>query len=62
MVENTGPASSIINFGTIEILGDKVLEKPNVDSVFIGRAQGMYIIPRLHLVFSFIFINDEFKS
>ncbi|KAK7348065.1 hypothetical protein VNO80_22614 [Phaseolus coccineus] len=63
----TGPASSILNFGTVAIVDDPVTEGPNIDSPLIGRAQGMYINSQLdgkglYMVFSVIFTSGEFKG
>jgi len=63
----TGPASSILNFGTVAIVDDPVTEGPNIDSALIGRAQGMYINSQLdgkglYMVFSVIFTTGEFKG
>ncbi|PSS01536.1 Dirigent protein [Actinidia chinensis var. chinensis] len=62
-----GPTSSILHFGTIVAVDDPVTEGPDLKSKEIGRAQGLYINSQLdgkglHLAFSVIFTDGEFKG
>ncbi|RDX69880.1 Dirigent protein 11, partial [Mucuna pruriens] len=64
---NSGPASSILHFGTVAIVDDPVTEGPSMDSTLIGRAQGMYVNSQLdgkalYMVFSVIFTHGAFKG
>ncbi|KAG9457837.1 hypothetical protein H6P81_002345 [Aristolochia fimbriata] len=63
----TGANSDVLQFGTLIVVDDVVTEGPGVDSKAIGRAQGMYINSALdgkglHLVFSVVFTEGEFKG
>ncbi|XP_068661082.1 pterocarpan synthase 1-like [Aristolochia californica] len=62
-----GANSDVLHFGAVIAVDDVVTEGPNIDSKAIGRAQGMYINSALdgkglHLVFSVIFTDGEFKG
>ncbi|KAF3456357.1 hypothetical protein FNV43_RR01007 [Rhamnella rubrinervis] len=62
-----GPTSSVLQFGTLMAVDDPVTEGPSIESKEIGRAQGMYINSELqgkglHLVFSVIFTDGEYKG
>lgn len=62
-----GPSTSILRFGTLVAVDDPVTEGPDPKSKEIGRAQGLYINSQLngkalHLVFSVIFTDGEFKG
>ncbi|EXB71056.1 hypothetical protein L484_004191 [Morus notabilis] len=63
----SGPTSSVLHFGTLVAVDDKVTVGPGVESKEIGRAQGMYINSALdgkglHMVFSVVFTGGEFKG
>ena len=63
----SGTSSSILHFGTILAVDDPVTEGPSIESKEIGRAQGFYINSQLdgkglHLVFSVIFTDGDFKG
>ncbi|KAL2338952.1 hypothetical protein Fmac_013398 [Flemingia macrophylla] len=63
----SGPASSILRFGTVAIVDDPVTEGPGMGSRLIGRAQGVYVNSQLdgkalYMVFSVIFTHGEFKG
>ncbi|KAK2997312.1 hypothetical protein RJ639_024776 [Escallonia herrerae] len=62
-----GPSTSILQFGTLLAVDDPVTVGPDPSSEQIGRAQGMYINSQLdgkglHLVFSVIFTDGEYKG
>ncbi|KAK3002568.1 hypothetical protein RJ639_022063 [Escallonia herrerae] len=62
-----GPSTSILQFGTLLAVDDPVTVGPDPSSKQIGRAQGMYINSQLdgkglHLVFSVIFTDGEYKG
>ncbi|MCE5167313.1 hypothetical protein HAX54_047637 [Datura stramonium] len=62
-----GPQTSVLHFGTVVAVDDPVTEGPDPNSKVIGRAQGMYINSQLdgkglHLMFSVIFTDGEFKG
>ncbi|KAE8076680.1 hypothetical protein FH972_015314 [Carpinus fangiana] len=62
-----GPTSSILHFGTMIAVDDPVTVGPSIESKEIGRAQGMYVNSQLdgkglHMVFSVIFTDGEFKG
>nr|GMD76548.1 dirigent protein 11-like [Ipomoea batatas] len=62
-----GPKTSVLQFGTIIAVDDPVTEGPDPKSKEIGRAQGLYINSQLdgkglHLVFSVIFTEGEYKG
>lgn len=61
-----GHTTSIMHFGTILAVDDPVTEGPDPTSKQLGRAQGLYINSQLdgkglHLVFSVIFTDGEYK-
>ncbi|XP_040991512.1 dirigent protein 11-like [Juglans microcarpa x Juglans regia] len=63
----SGPTSNILQFGTLVAVDDPVTDGPSIESKQIGRAQGLYINSQLdgkglHLVFSVIFTDGEFKG
>ncbi|GAV70852.1 Dirigent domain-containing protein [Cephalotus follicularis] len=64
----SGPACSILPFGTVTVVDDIVTEGPSIESKEIGRAQGLYINSQLdgkgflYMVFSIIFTDGEFKG
>ncbi|XP_020228948.1 dirigent protein 11 [Cajanus cajan] len=63
----SGPASSILRFGTVAIVDDPVTEGPGMESTLIGRAQGVYVNSQLdgkalYMVFSIVFTHGEFKG
>lgn len=67
MAGKRGPTSSILHFGTIVAVDDPVTEGPSIESKEIGRAQGLYVNSQLdgkglHMVFSVIFTDGEFKG
>ena len=67
MAGKSGPASNILHFGTVLAVDDPVTEGPSIESKEIGRAQGLYINSQLngkglHMVFSVIFTDGEFKG
>ncbi|XP_009589829.1 dirigent protein 1-like [Nicotiana tomentosiformis] len=62
-----GPKTCVLHFGTMVAVDDRVTEGPDPKSKEIGRAQGMYINSQLdgkglHLMFSIIFTDGEFKG
>ncbi|GAA0143971.1 transporter [Lithospermum erythrorhizon] len=62
-----GATTSILQFGTLLVVDDKVTEGPDPNSKEIGRAQGMYLNSQLdgkglHMVFSVIFTQGEYKG
>ncbi|KAL2250712.1 dirigent protein 1-like [Sesamum indicum] len=62
-----GHTTSVLHFGTLVAVDDPVTEGPDPKSKEIGRAQGMYINSQLdgkglHLVFSVIFTDGEYKG
>ncbi|XP_068663584.1 dirigent protein 11-like [Aristolochia californica] len=62
-----GVNSDVLHFGTLIVVDDVVTEGPDINSKAIGRAQGLYINSALdgkglHLVFSVIFTEGEFKG
>lgn len=62
-----GPATSVLEFGTIVAVDDPVTEGADPNSNEIGRAQGLYINSQLdgkglHLVFSVVFTEGEYKG
>ncbi|XP_059461546.1 dirigent protein 11-like [Corylus avellana] len=57
----------ILHFGTMIAVDDPVTEGPSIESKEIGRSQGMYVNSQLdgkglHMVFSVIFTDGEFKG
>ena len=67
MAGKSGPSSSILHFGTVLAADDPVTEGPSIESMEISRAQGLYINSQLngkglHMVFSVIFTDGEFKG
>ncbi|KAG2726892.1 hypothetical protein I3760_01G134400 [Carya illinoinensis] len=63
----SGPTSNILQFGTLVAVDDQVTDGPSIESKQIGRTQGLYINSQLdgkglHLVFSAIFTDGEFKG
>lgn len=67
MAGRDGPKTSVLQFGTIIAVDDPVTEGPDPKSKEIGRAQGLYINSQLdgkglHLVFSVIFTEGEYKG
>ncbi|KAJ8528870.1 hypothetical protein K7X08_030610 [Anisodus acutangulus] len=62
-----GPQTSVLHFGTMVAVDDPVTEGPDPKSKVIGRSHGMYINSQLdgkglHLVFSVIFTDGEYKG
>lgn len=63
----SGPTSSILQFGTVATVDDPVTVGPTMDSMLIGRAQGLYINSQLdgkalYMVFSVIFTAGDFRG